>query len=382
MAGFLKSYKVAICDTEPSFTIALMNYINRNAGIPILAMAFTGVEQLQEYLRQHETDMIVVDEAMVLGAAAADRSCGKLSDEILASVPVLLLLRSGEHPEGSGEVIGRSANGMAGGLSDGLAGEVADKMVGKVKGISKYSPASVLVKKMLEVLGQKRTFIGSGQEGVAIGIYSPIGRSGKSRLAGALCEYWSGQPENPSVDDIAMSGRTLYLGMEEYGPEGTAMETVLYYLKQRSENLSMQLKALAQTKMGYDFIPSAGCYQELRELSAEDMEWLLQTICREGYYGHVAADIGSGSLAELKCLLAFDVIYMPYLQEREARQRLEMFIHCVKRMGIWEDLNRRCYPVNVEEVLGKTDGVRWLEQARADGSLSTLHSWSEQWKDE
>ncbi len=362
----MKSYKVAICDTEPSFTIALMNYINRNAGIPILAMAFTGVEQLQEYLRQHETDMIVVDEAMVSEAVAANQSCGKLSDEILESVPVLLLLRSGEHPEESGEVISRSTNGMTCGI----------------KGISKYSPASVLVKKMLEVLGQKRTFIGSGQEGVAIGIYSPIGRSGKSRLAGALCEYWSGQSENPSVDDIVMSGRTLYLGMEEYGPEGTAMETVLYYLKQRSENLSMQLKALAQTKMGYDFIPSAGCYQELRELGAEDMERLLQTICREGYYRQVVADIGSGSLAELKCLLAFDVIYMPYLQEQETQQRLEMFIHCVKRMDIWDDLNRRCYLVNVEEVLGKTDGVRRLEQARAAGSLSTLHSWSEQWKDE
>ena len=167
-------------------------------------------------------------------------------------------------------------------------------------------------------------------------------------------------------------GRSLYLGMEEYGSKGVAMETVLYYLKQRSENLSMQIKALAQGQTGVDMIPSAGSYQELRELDAGDMEWLIRTICREGYYGHVIADIGTGSLADLRSLLAFDVIYLPCLQDREALLRLERFCDCMRRMDMWEELAQKCYPVDVEAVLSRENGIRELETARESSSLQTL----------
>lgn len=339
----MKCYKVAICDTEPTFAIALMNYINRNAGIPILAMAFTGVGQLQEYLVQHETDMIVIDETLFAQETVGGSSIRQWSEK-LTFVSMLILVKTGEQLT----------------------------LTEDITGISKYSPASVLVKKMLEILGRERAFIGNGQEGLAVGIYSPIGRSGKSRLAHALCRFWAGQTEGQHESDMFTPGRSLYLGMEEYGSKGVAMETVLYYLKQRSENLSMQIKALAQGQTGVDMIPSAGSYQELRELDAGDMEFLIRTICREGYYGHVIADIGTGSLADLRSLLAFDVIYLPCLQDREALLRLERFCDCMRRMDMWEELAQKCYPVDVEAVLSRENGIRELGTARESGSLQTL----------
>lgn len=340
----MKSYKVAICDTEPSFAIALMNYINRNAGIPILAMAFTGVEQLREYLAQHETDMIVMDETLFSQEAMGESAIRQWSEK-LTSVSILILIKSGEQLT----------------------------LTEDITGISKYSPASVLVKRMLEILGREQVFIGSGREGIAVGIYSPIGRSGKSRLAHALCRYWSGQSGESYESGMFTSGRILYLGMEEYGSRGVAMETVLYYLKQRSENLSMQIKALAQIQNGVDVIPSADSYQELRELDAGDMEWLIRTICGEGYYEHVIADIGTGSLADLRSLLAFDTIYLPCLQDRESLLRIERFCDCMKRMDMWEEFAQKCYPVDVETVLNRENGIRELETAREAGGLQTLH---------
>ena len=129
----MKCYKVAICDTEPTFAIALMNYINRNAGIPILAMAFTGVGQLQEYLVQHETDMIVIDETLFTQETIGGSSIRQWSEK-LTSVSMLILVKTGEQLT----------------------------LTEDITGISKYSPASVLVKKMLEILGRERAFIGNG----------------------------------------------------------------------------------------------------------------------------------------------------------------------------------------------------------------------------
>lgn len=330
----MKNYKVVICDTDVSFAIALMNYINRNKNLPFLAMVFSDSRQLQEYLVSHSADLLVMDEEIVW--------------QEVTQIPMLRMRRRES------------------------AMQEEDK---KTVYISKYSKASVLVTRMLEVLGREKPVAVHIQDGTSIAVYSPIGRCGKTALAERLCEYWNTQGSETREEGV----RSIYLGMEEYGSGSgkDVMETVLYYLKQRSEKLAVQVKALAREYKGFAYIPSADCYQELRELNAEDMRWLLESIRGSGGYQYPVADIGSGSLADLNCLSVFDVIYLPYLQEASAQHRIEVFSNCRRLMYDWNAFAEKCYPIDAGRIPEKAEGIRELEERRWSGSLPNLNAWME-----
>lgn len=377
----MKNYKVVICDEDASFAISLMNYINRNHKLSILAMVFTDSRRLQEYLVSHSVDLLVMDEAIGWQEpdAVSETDAGQELDAVskadvgqephilseaekrkrqnvkrqtATQIPILWLLRS--------EAVLQEKN--------------KERVV-----ISKYSKASVLVRRMLELLGSENPVLPNAQNGISVAVYSPIGRCGKTRLAEGLCRYWNMRTSEAGGE----YGRSIYLGMEEYGKGiGEAgMETLLYYLKQRSEKLAVQLKALIQEQPGFDYIPGADCYQELRELDAEDVKWLTETIRREGCYRYLVADIGGGSLAELNILSVFDVIYLPYLQEETAQQKLEVFCNCRRLINNWNEFAKKCYPIDAEEIRKDTEGISKIERRRKNGSLQNLHAWiEERWK--
>lgn len=378
VAEYLKNYKVVICDEDASFAIALMNYINRNRRLPILAMVFTDSRRLQEYLISHSVDLLVMDEAIgwqesdvvsetdagqesdavskadvgqepYILSAAEKRKRQNVKWQTATQIPILWLLRS--------EAV--------------LQEKDEERVV-----ISKYSKASVLVKRMLELLGTEKMVMGNVQDGISVAVYSPIGRCGKTRLAESLCRYWNIQ----DAEGNGKYGRSIYLGLEEYGRGGgeAVMETLLYYLKQRSEKLEAQLKTWIQVQSGFDSIPSADCYQELRELDAADIKWLTETLRRAGGYRYLVADIGGGSLADLNILQVFDVIYLPYLQEETVQKKLEVFCNCRRLINNWNEFAKKCYPIAVEDILKKAEGISEMEKGRMNGSLQNLQAWMEE----
>lgn len=342
----MKNYKVLLYTEEEGFAFALMNYINRNPQVPILLMAFTKRDEMEQYLNEHSLDLIVM-EAEFLGDNMLE-DAGVLASIIKdRTVPILWMLK-----EEKGEVC------------ETLYSQIRDKnMV-----ISQYSTGSVYIRRMLQILSEEKPFMNMAGSCTCVGVYSPIGRCGKTELAKALCRYYS--------TDNSNSGRLcIYLGLEEFAEnpdERHSMEELLYYVKQRAENISMKMKFLAMEEQGYDWIPGSASYQELRELKREDLSWFLNQIRTEGYYNWLVADIGSGSLSDLELLTEFDVLYLPYLQENRSRCKVKGFYHCMQGWKNREWMEEHCYPVLMREKERMLGEVQNLEQKRRKGSLKSI----------
>lgn len=332
----MKNYKVLLMDTEEQFVVSLMNYVNRNTQIPILLLAFTKMDEAMDYLSSHKPDLIL----------AGDEFLNELSDE-MRKIPILRIVDEWKEPEEK-----KMSN-----LRDGEMEELY---------VFKYSPASAYVHRMLQQLSEKRCQFSLGKAMNSIAVYSPVGRCGVTQLAKEFCKAFCVQDGGKSV---------LYIGWEEFATvwdEERRMEQCLYYVKQRSENLSMKLKTLALETQGYDYLPSGGLYSELRELEREDIQWLLERVKQEGYYDFLVVDIGAGSLLQLDFLREFSVIYIPYLQDLHVEQKMSQFAKVMELLPEGEVILDKCFPVCISDGGVSMEQCQRLEDARKHGDLHKL----------
>lgn len=323
----MKTYQVVLYDQDEEFVLALMNYLNRSAQIPLLSMAFTSGEELFDYLAVHRVDLIVMETQL-------DVSKGTLNQE----TPVLRMYGS-------------------------------DEKTGKDEGnyIFKYSKASDYLRCILRILSEERQVLVADGRGWCMAVYSPIGRSGKTILAKALCRYVQKQEEKPV--------QSIYIGFEEYGVLGNenyGMEELLYYIKQRADNISMKMKALSGKEDGYDVIPSACSYAELKSLCSDDVNWVLQSVRREGIYDYLIADIGGASLMGIDMLTGFDEVYLPCLRDSDSEKKWNSFCNYLKRLKLKEDLLRHWYPVYVPKDGMTDEKLLTIMQRRESGQLENL----------
>lgn len=331
----MKNYRIVLCDEEEKFVVPFMDYINRNARIPMVAMAFTEMQTAMDYIREHSVDLIV------------SGYTEPTFQECVNGKTVLWLVDSGQEQE---QVLGQGYK------------------------IERYLSAASYVRQMIKLLQTKQENVPVNKTVSCLAVYSPIGRCGVTRLAHALC--------HTRVRDIAAGG-CLYLGWETFAEEwdeGLAMEELLYYIKQRTESISEIVKKLAQQTDGYDVVKSAGDYQQLRELTHEDVHWFFQTIQEEGVYDYLVADIGSASLTELDTLMEFDGIYILIPEEAECLKKQETFIRQLMRQGCWKELYQKCYPVSVTfNQINLEEQAEKAERQRRQGTLPSFDETGE-WK--
>ncbi len=327
----MKTYKVVLCDREEEFVLALMNYLNRSTQIPVLSMAFTKAHEMLLYLKEHKVDLIVTE---VIPAG--------INETENKTTPLLYSYVSEDS-------------------------EKAAEKQGEKYCIFKYSPASEYIRMMLRIFGEEEQNPLVSGNGTCIAVYSPIGRSGKTLLAQALCRYYSSQ-------DVQKK-RSIYLGMEEYGVLGYTtheMEELLYFIKQRSSNISMRMKSLAMEVQGYDSIPSAISYEELKELNSEDFRWLLTALRQEGVYDYALADLGSASITGVEVLQEFDVVYLPYLQDSDSKKKWQSFCRYLEQKELADEILEHWYPVHITRNGISCEEIQLLEQKRRSGDLEHM----------
>lgn len=322
----MRTYKVVLCDHEEMYVLALMNYMNRMTQIPVISMAFTNVNEMYAYLKDHKVDLIITE-----------CTPNGMEDTVNQETKIIHIFTTEE------QVLTEKYN------------------------VFKYSPALEYVRKMLQVFSEEEQTVQSDIGGTSIAVYSPHGRSGKTMLAKALSEYYSRQC-------VKKTG-VVYLGMEEYGCQAGddhAMEELLYYIKQKVANISMKLKALAVNHYGYDMVAANGSYEELRDLNISDIQWFIESVIREGLYERVVVDIGSGSLSNLDILQYFNVVYIPILHDSVSVQKWKTFCKTLQTRKIDEINYNQWYPVYIDKDGLSDQEIRELENKREQGELRSM----------
>ena len=268
--------------------------MNGEKEYPCFGMAFTNVENLMDYLKENEIDLLLLGEQMEKTGLEEEKIVW-LTEQEETFFGALYKYQAGER------------------LLERILQEIVK---GKEEGRIERGDLNSFSKTSYRVYG----------------VYSPVGRCGKTNLAKALCEY--------------REGNSLYIGFEEYGsfPEDIEIsQELLYYMKNRDEGIHLRLKQFAVRENHCYLIPSPCCYLDLKLLEFDDIRWFLERLKEEGSYQTIVFDIGVGSLLDFQIFSLFDRIFVPTLEEERAKQKEKHFLTYVKEKQNYEWQGNLCF---------------------------------------
>ncbi len=272
------SIRVGICDDDRLYMQRLMAYANDVKGhgeSGFIFYGYTSAEQLLQSVHGQEVDMALV----------AEKYRETFAD---AGLPVCFLLSSREGD-----------------------------------GVFRYTRANLILLELKKRMYKERPLTVTGRTTV-VGVYSPLGRSGKTRLAKGLCEC---------------TDNSLYVAFGDYQTPGTEEEMLLcdrllFMIAARDESFYSLIEP------GTKELLKGAEHMELRQLSAEDVKYMISVLKEHAEYGYVVLDIGTGAMSDLGLLLACDSILVPTTRDEYAYERLDVFKKQLS-YGPLNGLNRR-----------------------------------------
>lgn len=272
----MKRGVLIICDREEVYARRLMDYLNRKERFFEICI-FTAVQALLDYLRSHRVDILLMEE--------------ELWEERIAE-------------QMAGKIILLSENGQR-------KGELPYPVVCKLQ------PAENIEKEIMGCYAQggERTLpelaISAVERKKQLwGVFSPVGGSGTTTFALALGQR------------LAREGSVLYLNLENFGSlvgEGAykgGMTDLLYYIKERKENLFLLLASLAEKRQELDCILSVDYYGDLLSIREEDVDYLLGEL-EKSRYETILLDVGCATPAFFYLLSKCSRIFLPQRKEEQ-----------------------------------------------------------------
>ena len=176
----------------------------------------------------------------------------------------------------------------------------------------------------------------TGRRSRMIGVYSPIGRCGKSSFAFTLGQV------------LAREEKVLYITLEEFSGLSALTGTVytgglsdlLYYYIQR-EYSPVRLGSVTYNWGGLDYIPPVTYAEDKTGIHQEVFAGLIQKIASDGAYEELILDVGMFCGGTEELLGICDVVYVPVKDDAVSTAKLEEWKDYLKRSGrsaIWEKL--------------------------------------------
>lgn len=297
----MSNYRIGIFCEDEGYGRSLQNYFINKAEQYFLTILFTKEEEVLRYLEDNNLNIFLSDMNIVL-------------DEVRSIY-----------------------------LQDGRLECKADINSDEVY---RYQKASSILEHIYKILREEGNNVVNGYVNKKISaVYSPIGRSGKTSFAYGLCER-------------NLLERTLYIGMETYScsDELGGMDKLIYYLKQRDENIIDIIADNIVSNNGFDMITSPYVYTDLLELDYNDIMWLINKLRGIEGYSKIVFDIDI--LSDLRILELFDVVYIIVLEKHS--NKVIQFEKVLDRLGLFE-LRKRITNVKVIDCDSKED---WINLAR------------------
>lgn len=260
-------YRLGICDEDYHYIVNLMEYTNTKRLGGVSLVAFSSLSAVSEYLSKNYLD------GVVLGVGL------NVSEDTLMDKEGLLLIPLSEDRDC------------------------------KAEEIYKYQSADLIIKSLLERLN-----VSVSLEPISgkcfCGVYSPVGRCGKTILAKGLGAYHGG---------------SIYISLEEYGCRDSFGEEILYNIIFENPRIHSMLEQLKPNEFGLKEVKGILSYMDIRQLDKSHIGWLKEQLLMGGDYERVIFDIGVGSLSNLNILDEMDRIYVPVLEDEEALTKLQAF---------------------------------------------------------
>lgn len=314
----MKNKTFAICDEEEDYAYVLMEYFNDSKNLLFRAQAFTSMEVLKAYLKEHTIDLLLVAAAYI----------GRFDTK---NIECVIVLSEGE----------------------------ANNQNQTYPYLFKYQPAIMLMQEALlmysEIKGDPLQQIKKKAE--FIGVYSPLGRIGKTTFSLTL------------VQKLAQSKKTLFLSLESFaaftGWFGNTYQNdlsdVIYYYRQNNKNFNLRLEEMIQTYQSFSYLPPVKNASDLWEITKEDMMGLLTQIDRDSDYEVIVIDFGAGAAGLFELLTMCNKVYVPVREDAISSAKLSEFETQIRQSDLEFSIERIMLPkhLSANNAFGQPEQLLW-----------------------
>lgn len=177
--------------------------------------------------------------------------------------------------------------------------------------VKKYQPADSIYKEAVENsirLSAGVSFnIATSNHTKIYGVYSPVGRCGKTTFALTLCRV------------LGKNARALYINFEDFSGwrdstghvQNGDLSDLIYYSLQSDRYIAEKICSIRQKMNHYDYIPPMAFSEDLRNINTEDINEMIKQICRSDLYDCIVLDISLMVKNIFTILNICDEIFMP-----------------------------------------------------------------------
>lgn len=273
---------LVIYDDEKQYANLLTDFFTSKKDIPFQTVTFTDKSKLIQFLISQEIEILLI-------------SASSLDEEIeTCNIKEIILLSEGSMPI----------------------------EYSKYPSIYKFKSAEEIVREVLEkyieIESDKELLVVKKGEAKVIGVYSPVGRSGKTTFAIALAQI------------LSEGHKTLFVSFEEFAVFQNDMDIsspgnladLMYYFKQNPETVSIKLQAIVQKINSLDYVSPIYYARDLRETTTEEWKALLDHISSVTSYEYIVLDIGD-MIGDLLSMLDYcNQVFMPTVDDKLSEMKI------------------------------------------------------------
>lgn len=276
---FYMSARIGIFDSDFDYANALMEYINVQGDGTMQCAAFSEIETLQRYVEQTNPELILS------GATLPD----SYQDE--RGVRVIR-------------------------LSETDAPAYVNEQY-----IYKYQRMDVLMRQLVSMLQIK--VCDNTEYPLFYGVYSPIGRCGKTTFAFSVCHNY---------EESFYVGMDSYIGSTNVSKDIFCQSELFYYhLVTHNEEIMETVHAAGSfAGAGFSIVYGLRNFTDYKQITSEDVAWLRKTLKAKSQIKRVVFDIGAGVLSDFGVLCEFDHLFVPCLPDAYSQRLLDHFRILVK----------------------------------------------------
>jgi len=276
---------MAVYDEDPFYAERLSDYVNRKEKGIFKAQAFTSKERLEEFAKDHEIDVLLAGESVGIEEIGDVKTVQKI------------YLTEEREPEG----------------------------VREEASVYKYQSGDDIIREIMavycEIPGVKAALPGFAEhEKRIIGVYSPVGRCGKTSLSLAMGQLLA------KDEKVLFISLDTFTGFSQLWDEQWKrdMSDLIYYYKQGRFH-GLRLNSIVYYLGDMAWLPPFRYPDDYSQVTAAEMAELLVLILRESAYETIVLDIGNCDRQVLPILEVCSVIYMPIKEDPISQAKIKEF---------------------------------------------------------
>ena len=300
---------MAVYDNDPFYAERLSDYINRKEEGVFKAQAFTSKERLEEFASKNTIDVLLTGEDPDEGSVLKETQKIYLTEE-----------RGAEKGRKEAEVY-------------------------------KYQSGDDIIREVMAVYcefpGVKAIFPGmTERKKKIIGVYSPIGRCGKTSLALAMGQLLARDEKVLFISLDSFTGFSQLLD-EQWKRD---MSDLIYYYKQGRFH-GLRLNTIVYYLGDMAWLPPFRYPDDQSQITAEELADLLLLILQDSSYETIILDIGNFDHQVIPLLETCNAIYMPLKEDQISVAKIKEFEVYAKNLGT-KALKEKIHKIHVPLVTG------------------------------